>query len=66
MGRRDGDGQPGREDSRKAVAGGPARWQLADRAVPHSRTDKPGGTNGERDRLCNPGFQHGEIKPKSL
>ena len=28
--------------------------------------DKSGGTTGEQDRLCNPGFQHGEIKPQNL
>ena len=41
------------------------RW-LADWVIPHSRTDKPGGTNGEQDRWCNPGFQFREIKPQSL
>ena len=25
--------------------------------------DKPGGTTGKQDRLCNPAFQRGEIKP---
>ena len=43
-----------------------ARWQLADRAVPHSHVDKPGGTTGEGDRLHIPGFQHGEMKPQNL
>ena len=46
----------------KAAAGGPgqARWWLADRAVPHPRADKPGGTTGERDIPCKPGFQQGK------
>ena len=38
------------------------RQGLVDRAIPHSLADKPGGTNGERGRPQNPGFQHGEIK----
>ena len=61
----------------KAAAGGPRQvwWQLVDQArrwladwaVPHSHADKPGGATRERDRLHNPGFQYGEIKPqKSL
>ena len=52
----------------KAVAEGQgwARWQLADWEVPHLHADKPGGTTREQDRLCNPGFQFGEIKPQSL
>ena len=43
----------------KVVARGPgrARWQLAEQAVPHLHVDKPRGTNGERDRQHNPGFQ---------
>ena len=52
----------------KAVAGGPgwaSRW-LVDWVVPHSHADKPGGTTGEQDRLCNPGLQYREIKPLSL
>ena len=51
-----------------------ARWHLVDQArqwqveqaVPHLYADKSGGTTGERDRLLNPGFQHGEIKPQNL
>ena len=34
--------------------------------VPHSRADKLGGTKRERNRLHNPGLQHGEIKPHIL
>ena len=51
----------------KAVAGGPgwARWR-EDQEVPYLCADKPGGTTGERDRLCNPGLQHGKIKPQNL
>ena len=37
------------------------RW-LARWAVPHLHGDKPGGTTGEQDRPCNPGFHCGEIK----
>ena len=43
-----------------------AWWWLVDRAVPHLRADKPGGTTGEYDRPSNPGFQCRGIKPKSL
>ena len=43
----------------------PTRWWLADPAAPHSHIDKPGGTAGEQSRLCNPGLQHGEIKPQA-
>ena len=43
-----------------------ARWQLVDRAVPHSFVDKPGRTTGEWDRLHNPGFQHGKLEPQNL
>ena len=32
---------------------------LVDQVVPHLHADKLGGTTGERDRLRNPGFQHG-------
>ena len=42
---------------------GQAVRQLADPMAPHSHIDKPGGTVGERSRLCNPGLQLGEIKP---
>ena len=54
--------------SSEVAAGGlgQARWWLADWAVPHSHADKPGGTTREQDRLCNPGFQFGEIKPENL
>ena len=27
---------------------------------------KPGGTTGEQDRLCYPGFQRGKTKPQNL
>ena len=40
------------------------RW-LVDWAVPHSCVEKPGGTTGEQDKPCNPGFQRGEIKPQT-
>ena len=52
----------------KVEAGGPgqAKQQLADQAVPHLHADKPAGTAGEQDKLHNPGFQHGEIKPQNL
>ena len=50
----------------KVVAGGLVMWWLKDWVVPHSHAGKPGGTTGERDRLCNPGFQSGEIKPQNL
>ena len=43
-----------------------ARWPLADQVVSHLHVDKPGGTTGEQDRLCNPGFQCREIKPQNL
>ena len=33
--------------------------------VPHLHEDKPGETTGEQDRLHNPGFQCGEIKPQT-
>ena len=45
---------------------GRARRWLADRAVPHSRADKLGGTTRNWVRPHNPGFQRGEIKPQSL
>ena len=43
----------------KAVVGGEV-------GVPHLPVDKLGGTTGEQNRLGNPGFQLGEIKPKNL
>ena len=46
-GRKGGEGQPGREDSRQG--GGwqtGVRWQLAENEVPHSHVDKLGGTFG--------------------
>ena len=59
----------------KVEAGGPcevadcgkgqARLQLADPAVPHLYTDKPGGTKWKRSRPRNPGLQSGEIKPQT-
>ena len=57
--RRGGDRQPG-------WRGLAARQWLVGWTVPHLHEDKPGGTNGERDRPHNPGFQHGEIKPQNL
>ena len=44
----------------------PARWWIVDWAVLHSSADKLGGTIGERDRLSNPAFPNGEIKPQNL
>ena len=35
-------------------------------AVSHLHVDKPGGTTGEQDRPCNPGFQSREIEPQNL
>ena len=58
-GRRGGDGQP-------ECIGLAAGQQLAEPAVLHLCVDKPGGTPGEPDRLHNPGFQCGEIKPQNL
>ena len=53
--------------SGKAESGGPEqmRKQLADQSFPHLRVDEPGETTGERHRPPDPGFQHGEIKPKT-
>ena len=42
------------------------RQWLVDEAVPHLCVDKLGGTTGEQNRPCNPGFHHGEIKPQNL
>ena len=52
----------------KVVAGGlgQARQWLVEQAVPHLHADKRGVKTGEQDRPCNPGFQHGEIKPQNL
>ena len=58
-GRRGRDGQPG-------WRGLMARWWLAEQVVPHLCAHKQGGTTGERDRLCNAGFQSEEIKPQNL
>ena len=55
-GMRDADRQLGRR-------GCEARQQLV---VPHLHEDKLGGTTGEQDTPCNPGFQHREIKPQNL
>ena len=59
-------GSQGEEDSRQSgrQLEDQVRWQLAKQVVPHLHADKPGGTNGERDRPHNPGFQHGEKKPQ--
>ena len=40
----------------------PTRWWLADPAAPHLHIDRPGGTEGERNRLRNPGLQRGGNK----
>ena len=37
-----------------------SRVRLADRAVPHSRADKPGGTTGEQDRPTTQGPSAGK------
>ena len=52
----------------EAVAGrlGQARGWLVDKVIPHLSTDKLRGTTGERDRLCNPRFQHRKMKPQKL
>ena len=57
-------GSQGREDMRQDGS-----WQawmmrqwLADQAVSHLLVDKLGGTTGEQDRPCNPGFQCSENK----
>ena len=61
-------GSQGREDSwqgsgRRTGAG----KSVAGRAVvPHLHADKLGGTTRGQDRLRNPGFQCGEIKPQNL
>ena len=49
----------------KVMADGPREARLVERVVPHSPVDKLGGTTGEQDRPCNPGLQHGEIKPQT-
>ena len=43
----------------------PTRWWGADPVALHSCMDKPGGTVGEQNRLCNPGLQLGEIEPQT-
>ena len=50
---------------------GQLRWRrhmirqwLEDWVIQHLSADKPGGTTGEQDRPCDPGFQCGEIKPQ--
>ena len=54
----------------------PERWRIVERmgkavrqlavpVAPHSHINKPGGTAGEQNRLCNPGLQLGEIKPQT-
>ena len=61
-------GGQGREDVWQG-SGWKNRWMrqwLAERVVPHLRANKLGGTTGERDRLCNPGFQYRKIKPQNL
>ena len=60
--------QTGRRGGHRQLGQGghTARQQREKRAVPHLHVDKPGGTTAEQDRLCNPGFQSGEIKPQSL
>ena len=50
--RRDGDGQPGGEDSWQ----GGSWWT----AVPHLGVDKPGGTTGKRDRPTTRGSSMGK------
>ena len=42
------------------------RQWLEEWVVPHLHVDKPRGTTGKRDRLSNPGFDYGEIKPENL
>ena len=51
-------GSPDREDAYQGSGWWlrQLRQQLADLAVPHLHAHKLGGTNGEQDRRCNPGF----------
>ena len=42
------------------------RWWLVDWVVPHLCADKLGETTGEQNRLHNPGFQYGEMKPQNF
>ena len=55
----------GREDVQQVGSWrtGQTRWWLADCVVPPLCADKLGRTTGEQDRLRNPEFQCGEIKP---
>ena len=48
--------------------GGEDEWQGSSwrSGWSHICLHKPGGTTGERDRTCNAGFQHGEIKLQNL
>ena len=57
----------GRIHNKVAAGGlGQVRQNLVEWAVPHSCTDKLGGTTGERVSLSNPGLQCREIDPQSL
>ena len=50
----------------KVVAGGPGEVAAGRVDSPTFVCSKLGGTIGERDRLPNPGFWHGKIKPQIL
>ena len=50
----------------KVVAGGPGEVAAGRVASPTFVCSKLGGTTGEGDRPCNPGTQHGKIKPQIL
>ena len=41
------------------------RW-LVEQVVPNSCADEQGGTSGDQERVCNPGFQCRKIKPQNL
>ena len=51
--------------ARKQLVDWAKQW-LVDWMAPDWQVDKLGGTTGKGDRLSNPGFQYGEIKPQSL
>ena len=57
------------ESTHSKVAARGLGWvqqQLVDWAFPHLCADKPGGTTGEQDRPCNPGFRSRELKLQNL
>ena len=65
-----GDGEDSRKpwrdrDWRSVGLPGQAVRPLANPVALHSHIDKLGGMAVEQNRLCNPGLQHGEIKPQT-